>query len=80
MIGGFNDQGDGTEVKTNRVTITKGDVQGPVYGGLSFVSKIFADVDKSAIQSFPITQQMNKVLVIIISRLLIIIRLKLKVM
>ncbi len=53
MIGGFNDQGDGTEVKTNRVTITKGDVQGPVYGGLSFVSKIFADVDKSSYPVIP---------------------------
>lgn len=48
VIGGFNDQGNGTEVKSNRVTITNGQVEGPVYGGLSFVSKVVDKVDKSS--------------------------------
>lgn len=48
VIGGFNDQGDGTEVKSNRVTITNGQVEGPVYGGLSFVSNVVDKVDKSS--------------------------------
>lgn len=48
VIGGFNDQGDGTEVKSNRVTITNGNVEGPVYGGLSFVSNVVDKVDKSS--------------------------------